>query len=58
MVVEAVGMDEPHYAYGRLKVTEEMRRFGMLGEEKVPGRGSAASVAPERPSRMSLENAP
>lgn len=53
-----MGKDEPDHAYRKLKVTEEMRRFGMPGEEKVPGRGSAASVAPERPSRMSLENAP
>lgn len=53
MGVDAAGMDEPGYAYRRLKVTEESRRIGVqgkrmlsreLGEENVPGR-SAASVA-------------
>lgn len=29
-----------------------------LGEEQVPGRGSAASLATGKSSRMSLENAP
>lgn len=34
VVVDALGMDEPSHIYRRLKMTEEVRRFGVQGESE------------------------